>query len=54
MIKDIEGITEKPFAASVFDPTYMDAEYAKDRFRKALTALTDEDYEHIVELMEEE
>ena len=54
MIKDIEGMTRKLFAASVFDPAYMDAEYAKDQFRKALTALTDEEYEHIVELMEEE
>jgi hypothetical protein len=54
MTKDIEGMTEKLFAASVFDPSYMDAEYAKSQFRKALAALTDEEYEYIVKLMEEE
>ena len=54
MTKDIEGMTEKMFAASVFDPSYMDAEYAKSQFRKALAELTDEEYEHIVKLMEEE
>lgn len=53
MIKDIEGIIEKLFAASVFDPSYMDAEYAKSQFRKALVALTDEEYEYIVKLMED-
>lgn len=54
MTKDIEGMTKKLFAASIFDPSYMDAEYVKSQFRKALVALTDEEYEHIVKLMEEE
>ena len=48
MTKDIEGMAEKLLAASVFDPSYMDAEYAKSQFRKALTELTDEEYEYIV------
>ena len=54
MTKDIEGMTEKIFATSIFNPSYMDAEYAKSQFRKALAALTDEEYEHIAKLMEEE
>ena len=54
MTKDIEGMTEKLFATSVFDPTYMDAGYARIQFRRALAALTDEEYEHIAKLMEEE
>lgn len=45
MTKDIEGMTEKLFAASVFDSSYMDAEYAESQFCKALAALTDEEYE---------
>ena len=48
MTKDIEGMAEKLLAASVFDPSYMDAEYAKSQFRKALAELTDEEYEYIV------
>lgn len=54
MIKDIEGMTEKLFAAAVFDTAYMDAEYAKSQFREALTTLTDEEYKHIAKLMGEE
>lgn len=53
MIKDIEGMAEKLFAISVFDPSYMDAEYVKSQIRKALAALTDEEYEYIMKRMEE-
>lgn len=44
----IEIMVEKLFAACVFDPTYMDEEWCKKRYREALTELTQEEWDWIV------
>lgn len=52
--EEIEALAERLFQACSFDPVYMDESFARQRFRKALAELDDQDFERIKKRMEEE
>lgn len=51
--KEIEELVEKLFRDCAFDPAYMSESFAKERFRAALIALDDEEYEYVKKKMED-
>lgn len=51
--EEIEALADKMFQHCVFDPQCMDEAFARERFKKALIALDDEEYLYIKKKMGE-
>lgn len=51
--EEVEDLADKLFQHCVFDPLYMDEAFARERFKKALISLDDEEYLYIKRKMEE-
>ena len=51
--EEIEALADRLFQSCCFDPVYMDETFARERFRKALAELDDQDFERIKKRMEE-
>ena len=47
MRSDIDKLIDKLFADCCFDPTYMDEQFTRERFRIALESLDDMEYAYI-------
>ena len=45
--EELEALADKMFQHCVFDPQYMDEAFARERFKKALAVLDDEEYLYI-------
>ena len=52
-MEELEALADKMFRHCAFDPQYMNEAFARERFKKALIALDDEEYLYIKKKMEE-
>ena len=51
--EEIEALADKLIQDCLFDPAYMSESFVKQRFRKVLAELDDQDFERIKKRMEE-